>query len=76
MHVYPSLLLYYVLCVVIDVSLSVVVHVSQPESTALCTATSVLPDWVFTTQFRLRLSESFLCYHRKVARDLDRKSVV
>ena len=57
MYVYLSLRFYCLLCVVIDVSLLVVIHVSQPESTASCTMSSVLPDWVVTTQSRLRSSE-------------------
>ena len=72
-HVYLSLWFYCLLCVVIDVSLLVVVHVSQPESTASCTATSILPDWVVATQFRLRWSESILCHNRKLAGDLIRR---
>ena len=70
MHVYLSLCFYCLLYIVIDVSLLVVVHVSQPESTASCTATRVLPYWVVATQFTLRWSESFLCHNRKLARDL------
>ena len=66
MHVYLSLRFYCLLYVVIDVSLLVVIHVSQPESTASCTATSVVPDWVVATQFRLRWPESLLCHNRKL----------
>ena len=60
----------YHLYVVINVTLLVVVHVSQPESTASCTVARVLPDWVVAYQCWLRWSESFLVHNRKLARDL------
>ena len=70
MYVYLSLWFYCLLYVVIDVSLLVVVHVSHLESTASWISTSVLPDRVVTTPFRLRLSRSFLFLNRKLTRDL------
>ena len=70
MHVYLSLCFYCLLYIVIDVSLFVVIHVSQPESTASCSVTSVLPDSVVTTQSRFRWSETLLFHNRKLTRDL------
>ena len=70
MHVYLLLQFYWLLYVVIDVLLLVVVHVSQPESTALCISTSILQGYVTTTQFRLRLAGSFLSHNRKLTQDL------
>ena len=49
MNIYLSVSFEYVGYVVIDVSLLLVVHVYQPESTASCVSTNVLPDWVVTT---------------------------
>ena len=70
MDVYLLLSFYCLLYVVIKVSLLLVVHVCQPESTALCASTCVLPDQVVTTQFSLRLLRSLPFHNWKLTQDL------